>query len=183
MAEQQPDATVNVIKGGENAAYIDLYRSPAGLALEVKTHAAIEDFFRGLGDGQIQGADAWGRAWFPVSSEPGAQLSVYNLAPATALDLRNQSKEAGWRVDAPGRPLILEGEDRPGQRLVNLSFLRIPNISHGAGVRFGIRGVYSREELNRISDELTVGVRKFYQQYLKTVNIAIVVSTQEMVGV
>ena len=132
--------------------------------MEVRTHPAVEDFIRQLGNGTKKALEMYGKTW---SSFPGeAPLEVYHLnGPINGAN--------GFRLDNPADVL----KDDVGQ--LNLSFLRIAGVSSGSGVRFRVRGVYSLPLLERISDEIGSAVKQLYRDYIKTVNLAVVVSTQE----
>jgi hypothetical protein len=145
---------------------ITLHRSAIGLSVHVKTHPAIEDFMRSLGDGLVKPVEIYGKSWI---SMPGSErsLEIYNMDRSLPYDM--------YRLDIAGRPMEQEGQ-------LNMSFLRLAGTSEGNGVTFGVKGVYSLESLRNLRDKISASARQLYIEYLRPVDLTVTVSTQEMAG-
>jgi len=163
--------TASIVRKGEEVANVTLRRGAVdgdgrpicstGLSVSVKVHPAIEQFIKGLGNGNVKSAELYDKEWVPVRDEPG--LEIYHCNPF----LGN-----GFRLDIPGSKL----EDEHGN--INLSFLRIKGISLDEGVTFGVRGVYSLEKMQQLREKIARTVQGLYRDYIKTseLNVTIVMS-------
>jgi len=179
-------ATVaSVIKRGEICIQTTLHRTHLGLTISVKVHPTVEDFIRNLGSGETQDVRIMGRHWQPIGTKP---LEVWNLASNPG---RLQTDDGSYfRIDVPGYPLLNPGGGRPdgegdpvptvGRGDLNLSFLRLVGASEGAGVEFGVKGVYTLDQCRQIRDRIVGSARRFYVNYLQPVDMTVMVSTQEI---
>lgn len=180
----------NVVKGGETCIQTTLSRrnrrfgDPAewkgGLIVSVKTLPRVEEFMQSLGQGETVDVGTVGRHWFPISGQP---LQAYIIQSLNAS--RKQSDDGSFvTLDKLGSPLLLTDSERGDKYpTVNLSFLRLRGISEGAGVMFGIKGVFSLDELQSFEKHLTAAQRKFYNDYMRPIDITIqlvTMSTQEV---
>lgn len=168
MNQQGQIEVAQVVKTGENCIYVVIDRCPAasiakaGYQVSVTANIAVEEFFRGLGDGSVQLADTWSRGWLPIPKD-GPPVTVYNLGQPIRSD--------DYRIDRPGAPLIL-----PETNEVNLSFLRIPGISDGM-VTFGVRGVIAFDQLRDVKSRVQSALGQFYKSYVRPVSLSVRVST------
>lgn len=180
------EATSTVMKGGETCIQTLLSRrsrrhgDPAdwrgGLLVTVKTLPRVEEFMQSLGGGEVVDVQTVGRYWQGMT--PGQRLDAYVIS---ALSKQQSDDGSTISLERLGNPLLLpdaEGKDR--FPVVNLSFLRLRGISDGNGVTFGIRGVYSLDELRRIRDKITVGCRRFYIDYIRPADLLGTVFTVEI---
>lgn len=203
------DATVTLIKGGEVCIEAILHRSTTGLTLNVRAHPAVEDFVRSMGTGEVTDIRMHGRHWVPADGRvngnrrnpPGEQgpLMIYQLSVNPGLIPLEDG--TAFRIDKPGWQLndVKDQEDQEaapaagGRRFVmpttqqvyyktvtNLSFLRLVGISEGAGVKFGVDGVFTTEEVDRLASRIQLSARRFYVQYMKTITQMVTVSRQEI---
>lgn len=175
-----------LIKGGEAVTRINIHRSPiagkfgVGFLVTVWIHPRIEEFIRSLGNSEVLDVKSMGRYWVPI--ENTKELSVYYMSTSLGM----QSADGGYfTLDRPGQPLIQSEEGgmighKGPPSVINLSILRLVGASEGAGVTFGVRGVYTLDALRRMRDQLMDASRQFYVTYLKPVDLSIVVSTQEI---
>jgi hypothetical protein len=167
------DEALTVIKRGEIVVQATLRRTISGLSISVKAAPAVETFMKSLGSGESQDVKHFGRYWDPT--EKGGKLEVYSLGinpGAVATD-----NGSFFRIDMPGTPIIAQSN---GVSNINLSFLRLVGISEGAGVMFGIKGVYSLDSLRDMKDHIGIASRKFYLNYLRPIDLTVQISTQEM---
>lgn len=178
QAAAQQIAEFNMVKRGESCVSLSFRRNMAGLSLSVKTHPGIETFFRSLSTGEFSDVTGIGRHWIPIGGVP---LRIHNLVE----QVPTISIEAGRRIrfDRPGQQLLApSGATSPdGVPLqdVNLSFLRLIGISEGAGVTFTVRGVYSEQAVNQMRDTLAEAAKKFYQTFMKPINLTVSIVTSE----
>ena len=167
--------TSQVVKRGQIVTEVILHRSMKGVSLQVKTNPAIEEFAKALGDGESMDIKNYGRHWHPIGDTP---LRVYNhdpkLAKMEVITVDDSSGKVAFRYDQPGQPLY----DTNG--FLNLSFLRLVGVSEGAGVAFGISGIYTLDSLRRIRDHISAAGRKFYIHYMRPVDVSVTISTQEL---
>ena len=161
------EVSVNIIKRGETCIQISLHRTPMGVTLNSKCHKGVEEFMRGLGTGRKVDVDTVGRYWRAVPAE--ATLQAYDLTQS----IGREDEGSKFRLDHLGHPLI---EDNGS---VNLSFLRLVGISDGAGISFGIKGVYSLSHLRNIQNQLGRCAREFYVSYMQPCDLTVSVSTGE----
>ncbi len=166
---QPVDAPIEatVIKRGETCVQVTLHRDHKGLMVQVKAHKAVEDFMRTASNGEVQRVDAAGRGWRELAGEK--PLEFYHFTkPATERD--------GFTLGNIGKPLVETDASLP----VNLSFLRLRGISEGAGVRFTIPGVFGADIARATRDRIATAARRFYQDYLRPMDLTVTVSTQEI---
>jgi hypothetical protein len=188
MMEQEIAGTM--IKGGEDVTRISIHRSPlagkvgVGFLVTIQVHPRIEEFVRSLGTGEYQDVRVSGRYWRLVGSSP---LYTYNMHNPLG---QHSMGTNFFCLDRPGQVLLDTGEefDGPSQEerkqgrgeTINLSPLRLVGASEGAGVTFGVKGVYRIDMLKHIRDMFMEASRQFYITYLKPVNLSVIVSTQEI---
>ena len=169
------DETVEVIKGGVMCIQIGVKRGVAfsakdksvGLTISVKTVKAVEDFMRSLGSGRIVDVSTVGIYWRSLTSQPLQAYEYSTTIPPTGKYDRQE-----FRIDQLGYPLIGD------QGIVNLSFLRLIGVSEGAGVSFGLKGVYSLDGLRDLRDRLGAHAKRFYIDYIRPVDLSVQVTVQ-----
>lgn len=158
---------INVVKKGENVIYATFHRSPGGLTMHLRAHPAVEEFFKRLGNGTKKPVEVYGKQWEALAADTPVEIYHMN-GPLLAMQQGQR-----FRIDNPGDKFY----DENG--LLNMSFLRIAGISTKNGVQFGIRGVYSLEKLRELQEVLGAAAKQLYRDYIKTVDLAVIVSTQE----
>lgn len=181
----QPDPTATIIKRGELCVQFTMHRNLShakegvGLSLSIKTHRVVEEFMRQMaGDNQpMEVKTSQGRYW--VGLTPERPLLAYRFQEKIPCVEADDADVGCYSFDHLGYPLSVVN-DRFRKPFLNLSFLRLVGISEGAGITFGIKGVYSYDSLKTISDDLATASRRFYTRYLKPVDLTVMVSTQEM---
>jgi len=167
-----------LVKGGEAVIRINIHRNvlsgkfQIGCVLTVWIHPRIEDFVRQMGNGELLDVSSMGRYW--VATEKEKPLVAYSLSSL------HPSERESFTLDRLGQPLIQDNEGGLAPKMTNLSILRLVGASEGAGISFGVRGVYTLDQLRRTRDQLMDATRQFYLMYLKPVNLSIIVSTQEI---
>lgn len=168
-------ADAGVHKRGENVIYIRFRRASKGILVTAKVVPAVEDMFRSWGTGASSGVEVWGREWKAAGDVPlRAWDLVHNPGP-TPIDPQGR---VVYVLDRVGRTLHSE---ESGIQFVNLSFLRCEGISEGAGIQFVCNsGVYSDEAITRLAKDIQQAALSLYRSYLKPVDLAVVVSTQEI---
>ena len=177
---EQIDETATLNKGGETVVEVRFRRNVAGLLINARTVRAIEDFMQGLGDGSTVDVRTAGRLWVPTTSTPLMAYSMSNGFPGEHNNI--------FRLDQLGRNIIVasrEGEpflSSTNEPVANLSFLRLVGISEGAGVQFGVKGVYSLDTVVTMRDQVIEASRRLYIAYLKPIDfcVQVNVSTQEI---
>lgn len=173
-----PDVEAIVVKRGETCIITSLSRTALGLQLRVKAHPAVEMFMRGLADPDAPPVEVslTDRYWVAPEGKPA--LMAYRL-PTPMPSVTNPSTGGAlFQLDKLSRPL-LDGE-RERDTPVNLSFLRLIGISEGMGVAFNIRGVYSLDALRTLQERISEAQRQFYINYIRPINLHVIVSTQEV---
>jgi len=176
---------INMVKRGESCISMTFRRSMGGLTLSVKTHPAIEEFFRNISTGELQDVRVVGRHWTGATKD--TPLMAYNLVEPIPIIQLDGSRRA--RFDWLARQLITPtggGAPDPGIEGgvrssidVNLAFLRLVGIGDGAGVTFNIKGVYSDAAMQSMRDNIAEAAKRFYQIYMKPVNLNVAIVTQE----
>lgn len=166
----------DVTKGGETFIRVLLKRSAKyGTHLNVRTLPHIEEFFRKLAPGPPTDPMLGGRYWYPIGE--GKTLQVYPLDSAIHFSLDRKNHIAS--LTSVGIPLISAGNpDHGGATVFNLGFLRLVGTSEPEGVTFGVKGVYSTEALHNMRDLVGEASKKLYVQYMKPVNIHVMISSQ-----
>lgn len=199
------DATVTLIKGGETCIQVILHRSTAGLTINVRAHPAVEDFVRSMGTGDVTDIRLMGRHWVPADGKvngnkrnpTGEQgpLLIYNLAINPGI--MGLEDGTAFRIDKPGwqlndpvedpadggngrRALQIDPYTMKYKTVTNLSFIRLVGISEGAGVKFGIDGVFTTDGVQTLADRIKASSRRFYIQYMKSITEVVTVSRQEI---
>lgn len=192
-----------VVKSGETCIQTTLSRHPDGLKVNVWTHPRVEDFVRSLGSGEHIDIQTIGRYWSRpnIRDEKGKmipderRLMVYFLEQS--LGTLSVDTEFSYCLDKPGYPLV-NGSDSPpgegdpaprgykslgsGRETLNISFLRLVGVSDGPGVSFTVRGVYSREAINRLGERIKQATNRFYREFLKPYKLIVTVSTMPIPG-
>lgn len=187
-----------VIKQGDTKILMTFRRSGHGLTVSVKANAAVEDLARSFGAGDLQEI-LHGRHWTPIP--PEAPLRIYGLGEG-GLPLMLTPSGVQYRIDLPGQQLIYQGggdevagmgqqafravggggigiapaprnQFPQGMGITNISFLRLAGISDGAGVTFGVRGVYTTEQISQIKDRMQEACKAFYRSYLLPVGLTL----------
>jgi len=184
----EPTLEANVVKSGELCIQTTLSRRnrrhgdppdwKGGLLISVKTLPRVEEFMQSLGTGETVDVGTVGRHWQAMSAHPLHAYIIQNIPTHPGEDGTTVS------LDKLGNPLLLIDPER-GEKypMINLSFLRLRGISDGAGITFGIKGVYSLDEMQRIEKRLTAAQRRFYNDYMRPIDITIqliTMSTQEV---
>jgi hypothetical protein len=168
----------DVTKGGETFIRVLIKRSPKlGTHLNVWTLPHIEEFFRRLSDGNPTDPMVGGRYWYPIGE--GKALQVYGLDSNIYYPLDRKGVVAS--LSSVGVPIITANgprEDGGSGTILNMGFLRLVGTSEPNGVTFGVKGVYSTEMLNQMRDYVAEASKKLYIQYMKPVNIHVMISTQ-----
>ena len=189
------DLTSEVIKRGQTCIQVILHRTRLGLTVEVHSHPNVEDFFRTFTPNPPIDVMTIGRYWLPYCQTCGQHHQTLNTdiigcrmyipkplmayAGVVGIDPMTIEDNTVITLDNLGQPLIKDGRVEGGNTLINISFLRLVGISEG-GVTFGVRGVYSTERLHRLRDVISTATRKFYIDYLRPVDMSVVISTQEL---
>lgn len=191
---EEPIIEIPIVKRGETTMQVRLKRNTVGLFVSVKVHPGVEEFARALGSGDIQDVRALGRYWTPVGVRPSSNpaecpLGTYNMTNNPGLI--NAGSGVMFRLDRPGQPLSEPSgvptttRSRNGDNdipVINLSFLRLQGVSEGAGVNFHVKGVYTMDAVKSLAEQIKDACRAFYAMYLKPIDLAVVVSTQELQG-
>lgn len=174
-----------VIKGGRTPITATLSRNKFGTSLRVQALPEVEEFMRGLSnrkeaDGHIV-VKTMGRFWEPLermASNPKTfvpLLAYHQDVPLEAISIGDLKIS----LEGLGQPLTSRDMEMDRYRTsLNLSFLRLVGISEGAGVRFGVHGVYSFDELLKMHDQIAKGLRTFYIHYMRPVDLTVQISTQ-----
>lgn len=181
MADLTQDTSSVIIKRGEQYGAFTLHRSPAGLTMSIHVHPIVEEFVQGLTGTEATQVDVktLGRYWRPLRED--IPLMVWRTEKLPHSEYEEDSTR--FTLDKPGDPLLADYADPLTGRtakMVNLSFLRLVGISEARGVTFSIKGVYSYEVLKEMDRNLTAALRKFYNRYLKPIDLSIMVHTQEL---
>lgn len=161
-----------VTKGGEMLLQTQVVRNKLGISITIRTSPTIEDMMATMSlETKPRNILEYGRYW---KSEK--DLLVYGL-PADLAGTKNVSGRLSYRLDRPGNALDLN-EGRLGGDIVNLSFLRLVGVSEGT--TFTVNTVYSRDGVAELCKRIEEATRHFYIQYLKPVDMRIMVMTQEL---
>lgn len=166
------DQDASLIKRGEIVVQAVLHRGKQGLTLFVKSVPAIEEMMQNLGSGDATDVRNWARYWIPKGNE---LLEVYDLADANCQGTMGQGK-LQYALDRPGLPIW---DPANYGQVVNLSWLRLKGLS-STGVTFTIKGLHSKKYVEEVSDKLVEACREFYIHFIKPVDIAVMVQTQDL---
>lgn len=181
MADK-PDLDAAVVKRGETVIITTLSRSARGLTVRCKAHPNVELFMKGLSEPDTPPVEVGvaDRYWLPP---PGSKTPL--LAYRLSQNLESPRGVSGaplFVFDKLARPLIdQEGDEMPHRdQPVNLSYLRLVGISEGMGVTFDIRGIYDLTLLESMLEKIKHAQQQFYVQYIRPVNLSVIVSTHEV---
>jgi hypothetical protein len=165
---------LSVSKGGELLLQTAVRRDKKGVTITVRASASIEDMMATMALDQAPRPVAeYHRYWTSDKN-----LVVYGLA-ADLGGIKAVSSRLAYRLDRPGNPLDLRDDARgAGIEIINLSFLRLVGVSDG--VSFTVNQVYSRDGIADLCKKVEEATRHFYVQYLKPIDMRIMVITQEL---
>lgn len=176
--EQHNDVT----KGGETCISFGLMRSSKGLKVSVRTHPRVEEFFREISGEEVADVKLSARHWKGLT--PETPLMAYIVGEKVAIE------DKSYNLNRIGHPLIDEGNekkfDRDGRHIgymnsrINISFLRLTGISDGNGVTFYVGGVYSKEAVTKLLEQIGGALRSFYIDYIRPMNVSVQISTQSL---
>jgi hypothetical protein len=172
-----------LVKNGETVISVSIGRTKrrvadVGFVVEVKAHPQVEEFFRDMMPGHDPApVTIYGRQWVSFDSSP---LLAYQLhGDLTGLKTGGSTT---YSLDTIGKGPLLQRARTPGEAdVVHLGFLRLVGASNGHGITFGVRGVYDKDTLSSMQDSIMRASARFYEQYLKPVNLVVQVSLQEYV--
>lgn len=185
MEQEQQDTTL--VKGGEQKIQIILRRGSGGLNLTIKTVPEIEEFFRTTAgsEGATTPIAAAGRHWYPIGRD--TPLLAYTLARTfDPIKMDNGGAVIGVGFTGLGRPLLeaYDGGDggiiRTSGMTLNMSFLRLVGISEGLGVSFGVKGVFTTENVLNLRNLIGEANKAFYSTYLKRIGLVVTTSVQQL---
>lgn len=164
---------MSLSKGGELLLQTQIQRSKGGLSVTVRTSPVIEDMMAQMSEVAPRNVLEFGRYW-----QSPTELQVYGLT-ADLGGLKGVTGTLGYRMDRPSQALDLPlDRHMPGLTIVNLSFLRLVGASEG--VSFTLNQVYSRDGVADLCKKIEEATRHFYIQYLKPVDMRIMVMTQAL---
>jgi hypothetical protein len=172
----------DMVKRGESTIRMLIRRSMGGLTMTVKIHPEVEKFFRDNSAGEPYDVRASGRHWTNLDKD--TPLYAYQLADPIPIIQLDGARRV--RFDKLGAPLITQngGGDAPaGLRVattdINMGFLRLIGAGEDSGKTFRIRGVFSDPAVEEIRDFTGEAAKKFYQTYLRPINLSVNIVTQE----
>lgn len=165
---------INVIKQGEMRVQVVLSRSPQGVLVRALAHPHVEEFMQRVGGGETVNVTSMGRHWIPLNKD--VPLLAYTIPPMEPIIGEDG---VSINIDLLGRPLTTLDERR-GNDSLNLSFLRLVGISEGAGVQFGVKGVYTTTELRRLRDRMQLACQRLYNEYLRPVDVTFTLNAYEL---
>ena len=158
-------------KHGDTVIRTELFRNLQGLTVNVRAHTSVEEFMRSLGSGEVIDPKVSGhRYWEPIKD---TSLLCYDLN-ASLGPLTTASGQL-YTIQRIGYPLL--EEDR-----INISFLRLRGISGVEGVTFKIRGVYPKEQLERIRDCIGMAQDRFFYSFMKPAKMSVEIVTQSLLA-
>ncbi len=192
MNEIDADNNVEVVKGGETCISLGLERSTKGLRVSVKAHPRVEEFFKTMSGGEVKDSQLTDRYW--RLSDDHQPLMCY-LLPPLPFDGFTQG-EGDYVIDKVGSPLVVnnypggDGGAHPiapgggrydiGNNKVNISFLRMVGISEPQGITFYVGGVYSKDAVIKLLEQIGAGLRRFYIDFIRPMNVSVQISTQSL---
>lgn len=175
------DASVE--KGAERLSELTICRTRGGIRIYGKVHPLIEDLIKSWSATEpVPVSSTYGRNWVGRDDKPVASL-VWELQENPGV----LSADGGvlFVIDRCGGPLTDERQinDPYGGRpktaqVLNLSFLRIVGISEGDGIDIIIKGVFGTDRLLEIVEQIKRAIRYIAVQYIKPVDVTIIVSMQ-----
>ena len=170
MSDVTETAASTLIKSGETCVSIELSRSKYGLSLWMRAAPHVEEAIKAMGAGDTTELRVFGRNW---TLPPDKELYLHNIHNQYAGNLVAHDGTL-YSIGYPGHPLLLKDPtSMTSKEVLNLAALRFVGVSEGAGVRIGIKGVYTREQLNTICERFKISARHFYQTYMKPVHLSI----------
>jgi hypothetical protein len=164
------EVNAEVNKGGERKVTVAFLRTAQGTFCTVRALSEIEDFFRSQANESID-VHEFGHGWVKkdqdlkvwlTANDPGEVLApgfVYTITPVAA---------------------SLVSTNRKGQKVVNLSLLRLVGISEPAGVTFKLSGAYTLPLLQEMSQNIVQAARQFYVDFFKPIYIEVGIVTSQM---
>lgn len=165
---------VVVAKTGGMSISTVLSRDRSGLRLTVRTIPQVEDFIKGLGLGELVDVKTCGKHWIPLGQEP---LYAYRLeTDIKSIPLPSGDVASFARLGNPLYEIATRSEGRT-TGTVNLAFLKLVGIE--SEVSFGLKGVFSTEDVRMINGKLQMALDAFYRAYLKPFSCSIQIITQE----
>lgn len=177
-----PEVEAAVVKRGETCVITTLSRTALGLQLRVKAHAALELFMRGLSvpDQPPIEVALQDRYWVPPTGKP--PLMAYRMSGPLPTLTNPLTGMPMFTLERLARPLLDDGDGggRDRDLPVNLSYLRLIGISESQGIAFNIRGVYSLDALRNLQERISYAQQQFYVNYIRPVNLSVIVQTQEV---
>ena len=129
--------------------------NPDGLTFHVKALKEVEDFMRGLGSGDSNPLEAVTKNWYSLANEPPVMVW-------------NQKQNISDQVFALGKV----GDVFARNDVTNLSFLQLVGISNPTGVGFGVKGVWSLQELRGIRGGIEDAIEKLWNEYIRPVEMS-----------
>lgn len=141
---------------------LSFIRGKDGIILTMRTNETIQGFVKNLGSGAEEAIENHGSKWLNLPGDP--PLKVYNADPAILQEMQQQNNR--YRLDIPGRALVISPEYQGYQDTLNLSFLRIVGAENG--VRFLLKNyVASTDYLIDLRSRLVNSCRSVYQDYIR----------------
>jgi hypothetical protein len=134
---------------------LTLDRRSDGVTLVARADPRVEAFMSGLGYGESDPTDLYGRMWVP--SDPTKILRVYK----SSVDLGGRFLDK-YTMSYPCGAFDMEG-------LINLSFLRLVGLSEG--VSFRIELPMSRSRVGSLKNNILEGVQEFLREYIVPVHV------------
>jgi hypothetical protein len=134
---------------------LTLDRRSDGVTLVAKADPRVEAFISGLGYGESDPTDLYGRMWVP--SDVNRPLRVYRVVN----DLGGRFLDR-YTINAPCGAFDTEG-------VINLSFLRLVGMSEG--VSFKIELPMSRSRVSTLKAQLIEGVEEFLREFIVPVHV------------
>ncbi len=174
-----------IVQKGETILNARVVRSSRGLVIKAKAHPCIEEFFRDRAKGQEAIAVTnWGRAWTKMPEYP--ELFIYpdqeanNGVGPFIRHIALGSMDGYYSLTWPGKDLLMDTTGR-GTNFdsINMGFLRCKGISENMGIAFSIKGAFTSSEVNSIAQKIQVAAKRFYLEYLRPVDVQIIMTTQE----
>lgn len=162
---------------GEQCIRTRIRRNHEGLSINIWAHPKVEAFMKAIGTGDIMEVRAMARYWVGQTGEDAKPLACYHMANDGGLtNIVGRKLGSAYRLDKPGDRLLFHDE----YDCINMSFLRLVGISEAEGVTFSVKGVYTTEMVQAIAKKIEDASRALYQEFLKPVDMYVLVSTQEM---
>lgn len=132
-----------------------LDRRSDGVTLVAKADPRVEAFISGLGYGESDPTDLYGRMWVPT--DLNKPLRVYRLTN----DISGRFLDR-YTINSPCGAFDTDGD-------INLSFLRLVGLAEG--VSFKIELPMSRSRVATLKSQLIEGVEEFLREYIVPVHV------------